>query len=101
MLSLDLFIWETHLIIKPDIIERSTLVGQRPIKSLVRLSVCLFVCPSVHLSLTFLKLGPLVFSDIVHDDNWPWYVKTDEARFLKKKNSGLNFGRRGQNCARN
>ena len=35
-------------------------------------------------SLSFLKIGPLVFSDIVHDDSWPWYLVTDRARFLKK-----------------
>ena len=43
-------------------------------------SVCLSVCPS----LSFLKIGSLVFSDIVHDDSSPWYLVTDRARFLKK-----------------
>ena len=42
---------------------RSTLVGQRPMKSLS--SVCSSTCPSV------LKIGSWVFSDIVHDDSWP------------------------------
>ena len=40
---------------------------------------------SVRPSLSFLKIGSLVFSDILHDDSWPWYLVTDEARFLKKK----------------
>ena len=34
---------------------------------------------------SFLKIGLLVFSDIVHQDSWPWYLVTDIARFLKKK----------------
>ena len=38
-------------------------------------------CPSP----SFLKIGLLVFSDIVHQDSWPWYLVTDKARFLKKK----------------
>ena len=45
------------------------------------------VGPSVHPSLNFLKIESLVFSDIVHDDSWPWYLVTDGARFSKK-----NFG---------
>ena len=53
--------------------------------TLVCLSVCPSVRPSVHPSLSFLKIGSLVFSDIVRDDSWPWYLVTDEARFLKKK----------------
>ena len=40
--------------------------------------------PSVRPSLNFFKIESLVFSDIVLDD-WPWYLVTDEARFLKKK----------------
>ena len=54
---------------------RLTLVGQRPMKLLssvspsVRLSVRPSIRPSVHLSLSFLKIEPLVFSDIVHDDS--------------------------------
>ena len=47
----------------------------------VRLSARLSVRPS----LSFLKIGSLVLSDIVHDDIWPLYLVTDEARFLKKK----------------
>ena len=39
---------------------------------------------SVRLSLSSLKIGSLVLSDIVHDDSWPWYLVTDRARFLKK-----------------
>ena len=49
--------------------------------TLVYLSVFLFVCPS----LSFFKIGSLVFSDIVHDDNWPRYLVTDQGGFLKKK----------------
>ena len=48
-------------------IGRSTIVGQRPLKSL--LSACLSICPSVCPSLNFLKTRPLVFSDIVHGDS--------------------------------
>ena len=55
-------------------IGRSTLVRLRPLKSLS--FVCLSIC---------LKIGLLVFSDIAHDDSWPWNFVTDEARFLKKK----------------
>ena len=44
-----------------------------------------FVPLSVRPSLSFLKNGALVFSNIVHDDSWPWYLLTDEARFLKEK----------------
>ena len=47
----------------------STLIGQRPMKSL--LSICPSVCPSVCPSLSFLKIGSLVFSNSVHDDSWP------------------------------
>ena len=30
----------------------------------------------------------IFFSDIVHDDSWPWYLVAHEARFLKKKKIG-------------
>ena len=43
----------------------------------VRLSVCLW--------LNFLIIGSLVFSYIVLGDSWLWYLVTDKARFLKKK----------------
>ena len=46
---------------------RLTSVGQRPIK--LFLSVCLSVHPSVSPSLNFLKIGSLVFSDILLDDS--------------------------------
>ena len=56
--------------------------------------VCLSICPS----LSFLKMGTLVFTDIVvHDDCWPWYLVTDEARFL----GGPNLDQMGQNRAWN
>ena len=67
-------------------------VRQHPMKSLS------FVClSSVHPSLTFLKIGSLVFSDIVHYDSWSWYLVTAEARFLKKKkiNRQPKFGPSG------
>ena len=35
--------------------------------TLVRQSVCVSACPPVCPSLSFLKIGSLVFSDIVHD----------------------------------
>ena len=48
---------------------RSTLLGQR---SMILLSfVLLSVCLSVRPSLSFLKIGSLVSSDIVHDGSWP------------------------------
>ena len=53
--------------------------------TLVGLFVRLFVCPSPPPSLIFLKIGSLVFSNIVNDDRCPWYLVTDEARFLRKK----------------
>ena len=50
------------------------------------LSVSLSICPSVHLSippsLDIPKIGLLVFSDIVNDGSWPWYIVADEARFF-------------------
>ena len=46
------------------------------------------VCLPVRPSLSFLKIGSLVFSDIVHDNGWPWYLVNDEARFLKKSFGG-------------
>ena len=45
---------------------RSTLVGQRSMKSLS--SVCMSVCPSARASLNFLKIGLLVFSGIADYD---------------------------------
>ena len=73
----------------------STLVGQRPMKS--HSSVCLSVCPS----LSFVKIGSLVFSDIVHDDNWPWYLVTDGIRFKKKQVGGPNLDQIDQNWSQN
>ena len=65
---------------------RSTLVGQRPMKSLS--PVCLSICPSP----SFLKIGLLVF-----DDYWPWYLVTGKARFLKTKFGGPNLVPMGLN----
>ena len=64
-------------------------------------SVRLSVSPSLRPSLSFLKIGSLVFSDIVHDDSWPWYLVTDKARFLKNKNGGPNLDQMVQNRGRN
>ena len=44
-----------------------------------------FVCLAVRPSLNFLKIGSLGFS-MLHDDSLPWYLVTDEAKFLKKEN---------------
>ena len=49
---------------------------------IVRLSVCLSVCPS---ATKFSETGSSLFSDIAHGDSWPWYVVTDKVRFSKKK----------------
>ena len=65
----------------------STLVRQRPMKSLMSSLPAL----SIHSSLSFLKIGSLIFSDIVHDDGWPWYLVTERAA-LKKKNWLPKFG---------
>ena len=43
---------------------------QRPMESLSSISLRLSVRPSVRLSLSFFKIGSLVFSDIVHYDSW-------------------------------
>ena len=48
--------------------------------TLVHLSTCLSIHPSVCPLLKFLKIVSFVFfADIVHDDSWPWYLVTDEA----------------------
>ena len=46
------------------------------------------VCLSARPSLNFLRIGLLIFPDTAHYDSWPWYLVTDEAIFLKKKNDG-------------
>ena len=61
--------------------------------TLVRLSVC----PSLNL----LKIGLLVFSDIVHDNSWPWHLVSDGARFFEKKIGSPNLGQINQNQAQN
>ena len=63
--------------------------------TLVCLSVSLSLCPS----LNFPKIGSLVFSDIVHDDSWPWYLVTDKAIFSKKTFGGPNLDPTDQNQA--
>ena len=88
------FSYETTIRLERDLawlqiifyVRQSTLSRTASYKiTLVRLSVCPSVCPSVRPSLSFLKIKSLVFSDIVHDDSWSWYLVTDRARFLKKK----------------
>ena len=65
--------------------------------TLVRLSIR----PSVHVSLGFLKIGSLVFSDIVHYDSLPWDPVTDAATFLIKIYGGSNLGQVGKRWAWN
>ena len=71
--------------------------------TLVHLSVWLSIHQSVCPSLSFLKDGSLVFSDIVHGDSCPGYIVTDEARVLKKKKKicCLNLGPISLNHAQN
>ena len=45
-------------------------------------SACPSVCPPVT---KFSQDWIIIFSDIVHDHSLPWYLVTDEARFLEKK----------------
>ena len=45
------------------------------------------VCPSIT---KFSQDWIISFFDIVHDDSWPWYLVTDEDRFLKKKKEKKN-----------
>ena len=53
--------------------------------TLVRSSYEITLVPlSVRPSLSFHKIVSLVFY-IIHDDSWPWYLVTGEARSLKKK----------------
>ena len=62
-------------------------------------SVCPPVRPSVHLSVSnFVKIGSLVFSNILHDDSWPWYLVTDKDW---KEFGGPNLVPTGQNQAQN
>ena len=56
-------------------------------------SVYLSACLSVRSSPNFLKIGSLVFYNIVHGDSWAWYLLTGEATFLKKKKWRPEFGR--------
>ena len=44
---------------------------------------CLFIHLPIRPSLNSLKIGSLVFSDIAHDDGWPWYLATDTGRLKK------------------
>ena len=53
--------------------------------------VRLFVRLSVRPSLSFLKIGSLVFSHIVHGGSWPQHLVTDGARFFLKKLGGQNW----------
>ena len=70
-----IFLWHLEFFY---FIGRSTLVGQRPMKTLSSVN------PSVRPSLSFLKIGSLVFFDIVHHDSWPWLTEPDfREKFLK------------------
>ena len=55
------------------------------------LPVCLSVCLSIHPALSFLKIRSLVFSDVVDDNSWPWYL-VSITRLKKKKIDSLNLG---------
>ena len=68
-----------HLLMLNSYSGRSTLVRQRPMKSLSSVRLCL--------SLNFLKIESLVFFDIVHDDSW-----LTKPYIWKKIFSGLNLG---------
>ena len=50
--------------------------------SSVGLSARLSVRPFIRPSLTFLKIGSLDFSDVVHDDSWRWHLVTDEEKMF-------------------
>ena len=65
------------------IIVCSTLVGQTLVRP----------------SLSFFKIESLVFSDIVPNDSRPWFLVTDEARFLKEKFGSPNVDPMRQNQA--
>ena len=82
------FVWR-HEVFSLNHFWTLTLVRQRLMKSL--LSICLSVCPSVCTSLTFLKIGSLVYSHIVHDDSWPWHLVTD-SQIFEKEIGRLNLG---------
>ena len=58
-----------------------------------RPSVPLSIYPSFCLSLNFLKIGWIIFSDIVHDDSRSWYLVIYKARFWKKRL--IEFGPNG------
>ena len=82
------------------IIGRSTLVQQRHMKwflSICLSVLCLPLLPSVCSSLIFLKIGSVLFSDVVQDDSWLWSLVTEESKFLKKEladqtKSGARWG---------
>ena len=78
---------------------RSTLVGQRHMKSLS--SVCLSVHLSISLSLIFPRIGWLTFSDIAHDDSWPSHLITDKANFWRKNFCSPNLDPTGLNQVKN
>ena len=65
------------------------------------LSVSLSVCLFLRLSLNFVKIGLLVFSDIVHYDSWSWHLVIEGARILDKKFGSPNLGQMDQNQAQN
>ena len=52
-------------------------------------------------SLNFIKIGSLVFSNILHNNSWSSYLVTDKARLLKKKFGSQKFGPMGLNQAQN
>ena len=48
-------------------------------------SVCLSICPSSHMSVSFLRIDLLVFSETWHGVRGPYIVVWDRARFFWKK----------------
>ena len=43
----------------------------------------------------------MIFSDIVPNDSWPWYLVTDESRFFEEKFGVPNLGTAGLSQAQN
>ena len=70
--------------------------------TLVRLYVLLSIHLSVRRSLNFLKIGLLVFSDIVRGDIYrtPWYIVIGGAKFLGKNWSPKFWANRSKSGAK-
>ena len=64
-------------------------------------SVRLSVLPSVLLSVRFLGIGSLVFSETYHDVRGPYIVVCDRARFFGKNPHQAKISKNGQKCPKN